>query len=105
MAQVEGIVALLPGGKKAVAVEVQAPTLTTGAAAITVSEVNKIDYVIGTLRNPNLDAGVALALVYGVATTPNQIDVTIKKSDGSTWSDALTADVDETVISFLVVGA
>jgi hypothetical protein len=106
MAQVisEGIVTLLPGGKKLVAVEVVDVALVNGAAALTVASVNKIDYVIGTIRSQTLVNTKVVAMNYEVGTAANQITATFEVATTGTWADAATADLADAVVSFLVVG-
>jgi len=105
MATTEGILTLLPGGKKLVAVEVSSPTLVSGAVTLTLESVNKIDYVIGSVRVPVLTDTKVPAMVYEVGTAANQIDVELSMGTSTAWADATTEDVADSILSFLVVGA
>ena len=110
MAQVEKVLATLPGGKKFVAVDLTALTLVEGKATVTVGSVNQIDTIIGTVPTPELTNDYVLA--YGFSTeaeglAPNQVQVEVKKmqlSATNTWGAALTADVSDSVIRIAVVG-
>lgn len=84
---VEGILGLLPGGKKLIAVEATGATGGTAATA-DIGSVNKIDYVIGVIR----EGGDEHLLEYGVS-GPNQIKFTVT---GDSAGDA--------IVSFLIVG-
>lgn len=84
---VEGILGLLPGGKKLIAVEATGAT-TTVAATADIGSVNKIDYVIGAIR----EGGAEHSLEYEVS-GPNQIKFTVTGDDA-----------DAAIVSFLIVG-
>ena len=84
---VEGTLSLLPGGKKLIVVEATGAT-TTVAATADIGSVNKIDYVIGAIR----EGSAGHSLGYEVS-GPNQIKFTV------TGSNAGGA-----IASFLIVG-
>lgn len=105
MAQVEGILSLLPGGKKLVALEVSSPTLVGGAVTVTLESVNKIDYVIGSIRDPDNADAEWISMSYAVGEAANTIDVTFQVGSTTGWADAETADVADKIVSFLVIGS
>jgi hypothetical protein len=105
MAQVEGILSLLPGGKKLVALEVSSPTLVAGAVTVTLESVNKIDYVIGSIRDPDNADTKWISMSYAVGEAANTIDVTFQVGSTTEWADAETTDVADKIVSFLVIGA
>ena len=105
MAQVEGILSLLPGGKKLVALEVSSPTLVEGAVTVTLESVNKIDYVIGSIRDPDNADAKWISMSYAVGEAANAIDVTFQVGSTTEWAAAETTDVADKIVSFLVIGA